>query len=278
MPLYNPPMASREKEYLFIDGGCLNASVRKICQELFGDPNCYRAYIPSFAGGFDKVFYYDAVPAKEHGENDAAYEARVQPEHDRFAKIQALDRVHVALGHIVGSNRRQKGVDVRLAVDMMTYAFRGTITKATLFAGDADFVPLIEALVREGLHVTLWHPAQANERLRGAADTTRLFEFKRDFTCLTSDGQKPAFRFLSSGSGQISSSLSTITNVGDWWFSGSWRNGELEIWRTKNRESWEFSILSAPGADLQAAARAFDMVYPWDIAATAEQWVERAAP
>ncbi|MGR9465914.1 NYN domain-containing protein [Rhizobium leguminosarum] len=276
MPLYNPPIASREKEYLFIDGGCLNASVRKICQEVFGDPNRYRAHIPSFAGGFDKIFYYDAVSAKEHGENDAAYEARVQPEHDRFAKIQALDRVHVALGHIVGSNRRQKGVDVRLSVDMMTYAFRGTISKATLFAGDADFVPLIEALVREGLHITLWHPDQANERLRGAADTTRLFELKRDFNCLTSDGQNPAFRFLSSGSGQISPNLSTVANVGDWWFSGSWHNSELEIWRTQNRENWDFSILSAP--DLQDAVRVFDMVYRWGISATAEHWVERAAP
>jgi len=156
-------VAPRDREYLFVDGGCLRSSVRTICRDLFNDENEYQPYIPTMAGGeYDKIFYYDAVPGKEHGEAQATYEARVQGDHDRFAQIQALDRVHVALGKIVGADRRQKGVDVQLAVDMMTHAFRGNITRATLFAGDADFLPLIRALVGEGLHVTLWHPPQAN--------------------------------------------------------------------------------------------------------------------
>ena len=132
----------KEREYLFIDGGCLRSAVRKMCQELFGSADEYQPLIPAIAGGeYNKIFYYDAAPGKSHGETQAAYEARVQPDFDRFAQIQALDRVHVALGRIVGTDRRQKGVDVQLAVDMMTHAFRGTITRATLFAGDADFYP-----------------------------------------------------------------------------------------------------------------------------------------
>src|SRR5271166_2542245 len=208
--------ALRDREYLFIDGGCLRASVQKICQDLFGHPSEYLPYIPSIASGFDKIFYYDAVPGKEHEENQAAYEARVQPDYDRFAEIQALDRVHVALGKTVGPGRRQKGVDVHLAVDMMTHAFRGNITKATLFAGDADFVPLIKALVSEGLHVTLWHPPQANAELKGAADSTRLFDFKTNYNCLTADGQRPAFSINARGSGGPPDGLKNIVTLGEY--------------------------------------------------------------
>jgi uncharacterized LabA/DUF88 family protein len=219
--------APSEREYLFIDGGCLRATVRKICQDLFGNSDVYQPLIQNLASPHNKIFYYDAVPGKEYRENQATYEARVQPDHDRFAEIQALDRVHVVLGKTVGADRRQNGVDVHLAVDMMTHAFRGNLTKATLFAGDADFIPLIKSLVGEGLHVTLWHPAQANTELKGAADSTRLFDFQTSFTCLTADGQHPAFLRRSSGGGSYggpaTDGLSNVVVVGDYKFAGRWR-------------------------------------------------------
>jgi len=34
--------APSEREYLFIDGGCLRATVRKICQDLFGKSDVYQ--------------------------------------------------------------------------------------------------------------------------------------------------------------------------------------------------------------------------------------------
>ena len=45
------------------------------------------------------------------------------------------------------------------------------MAQCTLLAGDIDFHPLIEALVREGMVVTLWHPPQAAADLVNAADT-----------------------------------------------------------------------------------------------------------
>jgi hypothetical protein len=105
----------------------------------------------------------------------------------------------------------------------MTHASRGNLTKATLFAGDADFIPLIKSLVGEGLHVTLWHPAQANTELKGAADSTRLFDFQTSFTCLTADGQHPAFLRRSSGGGSYggpaTDGLSNVVVVGDYKFA-----------------------------------------------------------
>lgn len=270
-------LAPREREYLFIDGGCLRSSVKKLCADLFGDENAYMPHVPGLAAGnFAKIFYYDAVPGKNHGEAQAAYELRVQPDHDRFARIQALDRVHVALGQIVGRDRRQKGVDVRLAVDMMTYAFRGNITRATIFAGDADFVPLLKALVAEGLHVTLWHPPQANADLKGAADSTRLFNLKFDAQCLTSDGIRPAFLMRSSGGGAFdpaSEGLTRFTRIGAQDFAARWDGEILKVWR-RTSEHWSFWVFEAPGSSLRNCLIAFDELNGLGISASGEDWVQ----
>jgi hypothetical protein len=43
-----------------------------------------------------------------------------------------------------------------LATHMLTHSFRGITTRATLIAGDRDFVPLAKALVDEGTYLTIW--------------------------------------------------------------------------------------------------------------------------
>jgi len=226
---------------------------------------------------FDKIFYYDAIPGKQHGESQAAYEARVEPDYDRIAQIQALDRVHVALGQIVGRDRRQKGVDVRLAVDMMTHAFRGNISRATLFAGDADFTPLLKSLVAEGMHVTLWHPAQANVELKGAADSARLFQFQTDYRCLTLDGKLSAFSLGRTGGGACQPSddgIISVVKIGETLHSGFWKNDSLRCWRC-GPEGWSFITLEAPGSDLQTALNALEVITNWQIAETGTQWIQQ---
>lgn len=278
MPLSNGGGAPKEREYLFIDGGCLRSSVRAICKDLFGDEHAYRPFLQGLAGSFDKVFYYDAVSGREHGEAQEDYAARVEPEHEKFAQLQGLDRVHVALGKIVGKDRRQKGVDVRLAVDMMTHAFRGKIARATLFAGDADFVPLLQALVSEGLHVTLWHPSQANKDLKGAADSNRAFSFRTDSHCFTLDDTKPAFQTLSSGAGRIDLAvhgISEIVKISDQHFAGNWDGESLIIFQFDTvAETANYKRFKAPGSTLAKALVAFENVHGWDVASTGEQWVK----
>jgi len=277
MKVYGSP-APREREYLFIDGGCLRSVVKKVSADLFGDEHAYQPLISAVAGGqFDKVFYYDAVPGRAHSETHVAYEARVQPDHDRFAQIQALDRVHVALGQIVGKDKRQKGVDVRLAVDMMTHAFRGNIYRATLFAGDSDFVPLLKALVAEGMHVTLWHPPQANAELKGAADSTRIFEFKTDYRCLTIDGKGSAFSEGASGEGFPADprkrGVNEIITIDDISLAGCWKSDILTIWQGINLASWRLKSLHAPGSSIQSALTAFRVIHPDMRILPGTEWV-----
>lgn len=266
----------REKEYLFIDGGCLRATVKAMSKELFGDEDAYQPLISAVASGhYDKVFYYDAIPGREYGENQAAYEARVQPEHERFDKIQALDRVHVTLGEIVGKNKRQKGVDVALAVDMMSHAYRGIISKATLFAGDADFVPLVATLVNVGLHVTIWHPPKASVKLKRAADSARPFTFVSDHPYFSIDGKVSAFSFGSSGGGSIDPNqhgITKIVNADGGRLAGSWQGDELTIWRSYDA-SWSYIKLRAPGSTLANALSGFRSIHGWPLP-DGEEWVQ----
>jgi NYN domain len=50
-------------------------------------------------------------------------------------------------------NTKSKGVDIALAKDMLVHAFEHHYEMAMLFAGDGDYVPLIEEVKRRGKNV-----------------------------------------------------------------------------------------------------------------------------
>jgi len=56
-----------------------------------------------------------------------------------------------------GEGKRAKGVDISLAVDMLTYAHKKNYDTAVLIAGDGDYVPLVKAVMGEGRRVVLWY-------------------------------------------------------------------------------------------------------------------------
>ncbi|WP_182912011.1 NYN domain-containing protein [Sphingomonas cavernae] len=266
----------RERQYLFIDGGALRSAVKQLSKDVTGDENELTVLYPQFASGADKVFYYDAISAQEHNEPRDAYERRVTDEHEKFDKIRALDRFHVALGEVKGKsrNRRQKQVDVRLAVDMLTHSFRRNMQSAVLFAGDDDFIPLVEALVRDGMTITIWHPPQATEALLGAADNRRPFTLKEALPMLTRDGVMPAFRVTSSGSNPSHpGALGICTMWKDQFFTyaGRWHGQLLQMWRQLQLDanSWEFINFHTPDSSLELALRMFDVASGWDISTDA---------
>jgi uncharacterized LabA/DUF88 family protein len=53
-------------------------------------------------------------------------------------------------------NRGSKRVDISLATDMLSHAFRKNYDIAVLVAGDEDYVPLVKAVQSEGCRVYLW--------------------------------------------------------------------------------------------------------------------------
>lgn len=49
----------------------------------------------------------------------------------------------------------QKGVDMRLGLDVASMAFKGQVDQIVMVAGDADFVPAVKLARREGIDVVL---------------------------------------------------------------------------------------------------------------------------
>jgi uncharacterized protein (TIGR00288 family) len=87
--------------------------------------------------------------------------------------VRRLPDTHVGEGY--ARRRRgvlqQKGVDVRLAVDALEAAVAQRVRIIGPVAGDADFVPLVEAIRRAGPHmVVLAFRESLAAELRGAAD------------------------------------------------------------------------------------------------------------
>ena len=66
---------------------------------------------------------------------------------------------------------RGKEVDISLATEMLSHAHRGNFDAAVLVAGDGDYVPLVEAVIREGRRVIGWFVRDGlNDDLRRSVD------------------------------------------------------------------------------------------------------------
>lgn len=174
MPLfgsnYNGPS---EVHYLFVDGGAFRGRIQNLCNKYFGGVSV-RIDFAKVRRNYTKVFYYDALPVREDGETEQAYEAKLKPLRDILESAANVDGVHVYEGDARRRRRRgleQKKVDVMLTVDMLTHAFRRNMHKATLLSGDNDFKPLLDALVQDGMFVSLLYPPdETSKELMQAAD------------------------------------------------------------------------------------------------------------
>jgi uncharacterized LabA/DUF88 family protein len=166
--------------YLFIDGGYLRSRLKYISKHFAIDLLDFDYQV--FGAVADKKFYYDCLPARGPNEKTDDYDRRVEPERNLFKTIKSLPGYHVFLGEAVRSSGEivQKGVDIRIAVDMLTHSFRGVIDRAILFAGDRDFEPLVSALVQQGLYITVgYHPTSVAEELLDAADVREEYDTLR---------------------------------------------------------------------------------------------------
>ena len=152
-----PPLA---RLMAFIDGGylreqCLNKiktdeinyEQLKITLELEFNANCGGKY----SGDLIRIFYYDAIV--DHSEPEFIQQ------NEKFSKIKNYNGYEVRLGRLVktGGNKnekfKQKGVDVKLAVDMISKAYQDQYDFALLIAGDNDFLDVVESVKDSGKRV-----------------------------------------------------------------------------------------------------------------------------
>jgi uncharacterized LabA/DUF88 family protein len=112
-----------------------------------------------------RTLYYDAI-------DESAPEEKTRQE-DYLRCVQSLPDTHAVIGRIRQGKRgrEQKGVDVQLAVDALEAAWSGTVEAIGLVTGDADFVPLANAVRRLGPHVIVLAFANSlADDLRASAD------------------------------------------------------------------------------------------------------------
>lgn len=165
----------RETSYLFVDGAYLDGVLKSFSTNFFeGQP---LEFDPAkLSSGFTKTFYYNCLPAQLNDESQEAFEHRLEVQRRRFQSLQLARGWHVQEGIVKRKRKRltQKEVDVSIAVDMLTHAHRRNMHRAALLTGDQDFRPLLEALVRDGMFVTvISERTSVSDELVWAADEFR---------------------------------------------------------------------------------------------------------
>lgn len=91
---------------------------------------------------------------------DAAYRGVPGHEHEQ---IGMLPRVKLRLGR-VGFEGQQKGVDLRIGLDMVTHARNGAVDTIVLVSGDDDLTVAVEEAQLHGVEVILLAVPDQNER------------------------------------------------------------------------------------------------------------------
>jgi hypothetical protein len=158
MPITRYPTQPTETKYLFIDGAYLDEINKKIASACF-DHAYFDLNYASIGAGYKRVFYYDCLPGQKVGESEEEYKIRTEDKRTFLENLGQLPGFHVRQGVVVraGRGNHQKTIDVKIAVDMFSHTMQRNMESATLLAGDLDFLPVIKALVRAGMHVVLWY-------------------------------------------------------------------------------------------------------------------------
>ncbi|RNJ77664.1 MAG: NYN domain-containing protein [Nitrosopumilus sp. H13] len=102
-------------------------------------------------GSWKKTYVYNALPSFI----DSVRYRKTQRFH---SALQKLDKIEVKLGRLQYSKNntpRQKGVDVKLAVDLVQMSMNRDFSHAILITGDSDFQYAVEKSQECDIHVTL---------------------------------------------------------------------------------------------------------------------------
>ena len=132
---------------VFIDGS--NLFFAMINRKINADFD-YGKFVAKLVGNNRKLirtYYYDA-PVKKNDDFK-----RYKNQQRFFSKLNRIEYLDIRYGRI--ERGRQKGVDVKLAVDMIDYAINNCYDTAILVSGDSDLVSAVELVKSTGKHVEL---------------------------------------------------------------------------------------------------------------------------
>ena len=159
-----------ERVMVFIDGSNLYHSLRSDHGRTDLD---FRAFALKLASGrhLIRTYYYNATV-------DNTKEApRAQSQQRFFQKLRSLPATELRLGRLVyrdwpTSPPYEKGIDIKIATDMLSHAHRKNCDVAILVSGDTDFADALQEVKDCGVsvEVALFGPRYSSQRLRDVAD------------------------------------------------------------------------------------------------------------
>ena len=168
-----------ERVMIFIDGnnfyhelkgtfGRSDIDFTKFCRKLAGNRTLVRTY------------YYNATVDRDHEPERYTRQQRF------FESLQAVPYFEMRFGRLVyfdwpRQSPIEKGVDVKLATDMIVHAFRNSYDTAILVSGDTDYAAALQAVKDQGKHVevVLSGDRGTSQHLREVSD--RIVTIDRKF-------------------------------------------------------------------------------------------------
>jgi len=145
----------KKRVMIFIDGsnfyhglknvvGKTNINFQKLAEKLCGERELVR------------IYYYNAPVQRE--DNEEMYRSQQK----FFSYLDDIPYFQIKLGRLEkrGSTWVEKGVDVRLAVDMLSMAVKKLYDVAILISGDGDFASAIDTIKDLGQHVEVAYVSQ----------------------------------------------------------------------------------------------------------------------
>lgn len=145
----------KKRIMIFIDGsnfyhglknvvGKVNVNFQRLAEKLCGERELIRMY------------YYNAPRKREEDEE------KYKSQQKFFSALDDVPYLTIKLGRLEkrGDTWVEKGVDVHLAVDMLSMAVKNLYDVAILISGDGDFASAIDAVKDLGKHVEVAYVSQ----------------------------------------------------------------------------------------------------------------------
>ncbi len=181
-----------ERIVIFIDGSNFYHGLKKHTGRKYFN---YEKFVNLLCGRERKLIrtYYYNAPLPQQADH-AAYQKQRQffdglrniPYFElRLGRLEPRQKTHICSGcksESKISTYKEKGVDVKLAIDMLTHAANKNFDTAILVTGDGDFVEAVEAIKKFGLHVEHAYFKDMSRALQQSCDKSIILteEFLKD--------------------------------------------------------------------------------------------------
>ena len=168
-------MTTPKRVIVFIDGSNFYFALKSTR----GSANIDFAYLVRQIVGPERelvrVYYYNAPVNREEVPDQYKSQQKF------FAALQALDFFEVKLGYLARRPQSgaivEKGVDVKLAVDMVALAAKNLYDVGVLISADGDFADAVQHVKDMGKHVEVAYPsAHGIYHLKQACDKFILLD------------------------------------------------------------------------------------------------------